>query len=58
MRSLGRAAAAGFVEGVVGSAAWLAMAIAFLAGAAAILVLQATIGLLRRRPPERREAHP
>ncbi len=58
VRSLGRAAAAGFVEGIVGSAAWAVGAFAFLVGVVAVLVVQGAVGLVRRRHPERREAHP
>jgi hypothetical protein len=59
VRSLGKAAAAGFVEGVVESASWAVVALAFLVGVAAVLAAQASVRLLRRRPPERRrEAHP
>jgi len=58
VRSLGREAAAGFVEGVVQSASWVLLALAFLVGVAAVLAAQATARLLRRRPHERREAHP
>jgi hypothetical protein len=58
VRSLGRAAAAGFVEGVVASAAWPLAALAVLAGAVLTLVVQGAFGLLRRhRHPERGEAH-
>jgi hypothetical protein len=59
VRSLGRAAAAGFVDGIVGSAAWpMAAGLGFLLGVAAILALQGTARILRRRPAQRREAHP
>jgi hypothetical protein len=58
VRSLGREAAAGFVEGVVQSASWVLAALAFVMGVAAVLAAQATARLVRRRPPERREAHP
>jgi len=46
------------VEGVVESASWVLLALAFLVGVAAVLAAQATARLLRRRPHERREAHP
>jgi hypothetical protein len=58
VRSLGREAAAGFVEGVIRSASWFLVALVFLVGVAAVLAAQATARLLRRRPHERREAHP
>jgi hypothetical protein len=58
VRSLGKAAAAGFVAGVVESASWVLLALAFLVGVAAVLAAQATARFLRRRPHERREAHP
>ncbi len=58
VRSLGRAAAAGFMEGILGAAAWPVAALAFTFGVAAALVLGGTWRLLRRpRHPERREAH-
>jgi hypothetical protein len=58
VRSLGKAAAVGFVEGMVESASWGLVALAFLVGVAAVLAAQGTARLLRRRPAERREAHP
>jgi hypothetical protein len=60
VRSLGRAAAAGFVEGVVGSMAWAVVAVAFLVGVATSLVVGATLrGWQRSRPrPRPREVHP
>jgi hypothetical protein len=58
VRSLGRAAAAGFVEGVVASAAWPLAILLVLLGVVTTLLLQGAFGLLRRhRHPERREAH-
>lgn len=57
VRSLGKAAAAGFVEGIVESGSWALVALAFLVGVAAVLLAQVTARLLRRRPPEPREAH-
>jgi hypothetical protein len=59
VRSLGKAAAAGFVEGVVESVGWAAVGLAFLVGVAAVLLAQGTARLLRRpHHAERREAHP
>lgn len=57
VRSLGKAAAAGFVEGIVESGSWAVVALAFLVGVAAVLLAQVTARLLRRRPAEQREAH-
>ncbi len=58
VRSLGRAAAAGFMDGILGAAAWPVAALVFMLGVAAALVLGATWRLLRRhRHPEPREAH-
>jgi ABC-type uncharacterized transport system YnjBCD permease subunit len=59
VRSLGRAAAAGFVEGVVASVAWPALALAFGVGVAATLILRGVWSVLRgHRHPDPREAHP
>jgi hypothetical protein len=59
VRSLGRAASAGFVEGLAGSLAWPALGLAFVLGAAVIIVAQAAWGLLRRHAhPQRRQVHP
>lgn len=59
MRSLGRAASAGFVEGLAGSLAWPVLGLAFVLGAALVVVVQAAWGLARRHAsPQRREAHP
>jgi hypothetical protein len=58
VKSLGRAAASGFMEGIFGSAAWPVLALAFLVGVAAALVMGGTWRLLRRqRHAEAREAH-
>jgi hypothetical protein len=59
VRSLGRAASAGFVEGLVATVAWPALAIAFALGVLAALLVRGVFGHERRHPPpERREAHP
>jgi hypothetical protein len=58
VRSLGRAAATGFVEGIAASSGWVALGLAFLIGVAAVLLAQGGARLLRGRHPERREAHP
>jgi hypothetical protein len=59
VRSLGKAAAAGFVEGVIERLAWPLAILFVLLGAVVVLAAQGAFGLLRRnRPPERREAHP
>jgi hypothetical protein len=59
VRSLGRAASAGFVEGLAGSLAWPVLGLAFVLGAALVVVAQAAWGLARRHaPPRRREVHP
>ena len=56
VRSLGRAASAGFVEGLAGSLAWPALGLAFVLGAALVVVAQAAWGLARRHAlPHRRE---
>jgi hypothetical protein len=58
VRSLGRAAASGFVEGILGSAAWPLAALAFVVGVAATLLTVGAGRLLRRhRLPEPRQAH-
>ena len=58
VRSLGKAAAMGFVEGIAQTAAWPVLGLAFLVGVAAVLVVQGFGRLLRRRPAAHREAHP
>jgi hypothetical protein len=58
-RSLGRAAAVGFVEGVVDTVAWPVLGLVFLVGVFSVLLAQgASLVLRRRHPPSRREAHP
>jgi hypothetical protein len=57
VRSLGKAAATGFMEGIAETAAWPLLGLAFLLGIVAILVAQG-VGRLLRRPAARREAHP
>jgi hypothetical protein len=58
VRSLGRAAAAGFVEGVIERLAWPLAILFVLLGVVLALAAQGAFGLARRRQPERREAHP
>jgi hypothetical protein len=58
VRALGKAAAQGFVEGVVGSGAWPLAALAFVAGILGTLGVTATWRLLRAGRPEPRKAHP
>jgi hypothetical protein len=59
VRSLGRAAAAGLVEGFFGSAVWPAAALAFVVGVAAALAVRgAFASLRRRRHPASREPLP
>jgi hypothetical protein len=58
VRSLGKAAAMGFVEGIAQSGAWAVLGLAFLLGVAVVLVAQGLGRLLRRRPAAHREAHP
>jgi hypothetical protein len=59
VRSLGRAASAGFMEGIASSMAWPTLALAFAVGVAFSVLLGFTWSLFhrsRRLPPERREA--
>jgi len=59
VRSLGRAAATGFVEGIARSAAWPLLALAFAIGVVATLVVGGVRRLLREhRHLEPRGAHP
>jgi hypothetical protein len=59
VRSLGRAAATGFVEGIARSAAWPLLALAFAVGVVATLVVGGVRRLLREhRHLEPRGAHP
>lgn len=64
VRSLGRAAAAGFLEGVVGSAAWPALALAFVLGIALAVIahgawaLSRALSRRRHDESEHRQAHP
>jgi len=53
VRQLGRAAAAGLVEGVFASSAWPAMAIAFLGGVGFTIGAGLVLSLLRRGRPNR-----
>jgi hypothetical protein len=58
VRSLGRAASLGFMEGLAASLAWPALGLAFALGVVLALVARSALGLLRRHPPlEHREAH-
>jgi hypothetical protein len=58
VRALGKAAAQGFVEGVVGSGALPLAALAFVAGILLTLGVTATWRLVRAGRPEPRKAHP
>ncbi len=59
VRSLGRAASEGFMEGLLATAALPALALAFVLGAVMALLVRGVLGRSRPlRSPEHREAHP